>query len=77
MIDKIDKALEENGTPYKGMTPIEKQEMDRNSNGFLRLLQPSFGYNQYAGTVDPETVRRRRAANKRAKQNRRVNRKKK
>jgi len=40
----------------------------------LRSLQFS---NIYAGTVDPEEVKRRRAANKRARKSRAINRRKK
>jgi hypothetical protein len=81
MIEHIDKVLKEEGydpkrqEKLKGLTDkLDDMSMpDTNKKGMLREL--NFGYNQYAGTVDPETVRKRRAKNKRSKQVRRRNRK--
>jgi hypothetical protein len=78
VINKIDQALKENAvnTPFKGMKSIDEQEMDRNSNGMLKTMNMT-GYVMYAGTADPEVVRRRRAKSKTQRASRRINRKKK
>lgn len=52
---------------------LEKVEQ-RDSNKFGMLQEMNFGYNMYAGTADPEKVRRRRAKNKVGRKQRRINR---
>jgi hypothetical protein len=79
MIERIDKALAENAnnTPIKGMPDLEEEMRKRNlinANNGLRALNMS-GKPIYAGTADPEVVKKRRAKNKRAASNRRKNRK--
>jgi hypothetical protein len=81
MINKIDKSLEENavnqkkfGIEFESLQDKLKdmKEPTPTQLGYLGLMNG--GYNQYAGTVDPEIVRRRRAKNKRSRQARRSNR---
>jgi hypothetical protein len=77
LINKIDKALEENAV--KGLD--EKLDALKEKKGASQetrlgyLGQLNVGYNQYAGTVPPAVVQQRRRKNKEARRARRKGRK--